>query len=119
MEITGIINKVLPIVTGQGKKGTWSKQEFIIQTEGQYPKNICISLWGEEKINKYDLQHGLKVTAFIELESREHNGRWFTEVRAWKIEWDKDARKWTPGGESKPEPARQESNSSQSDDFPF
>jgi len=53
-----------------------------------------MSLWGEEKINNYDLQEGLELTASIELENRESNGRWYTEVRAWKVTWTPEARKW-------------------------
>jgi len=86
MEIQGTVIQVLPLVTGQGKNGTWHKQEFILETPGQYPKKVCLSLWGQELINKYDLETGLKITAHINIESREYNGRWFTEVRVWKIE---------------------------------
>lgn len=95
MEITGKITKVLPIVTGTGRKGPWSKQEFIIGTTGQYEKSICISVWGDDKITKYDLIPGLTVTAHIEIESRESGGRWYTEIRAWKINWTaQEIRKW-------------------------
>lgn len=99
MEIKGTIIQVMQIVTGQGKKGPWAKQEFILQTKGEFPKKIAISLWGDDKINKYDLVPNLDVTAFIEIESRNHNDRWYTEVRAYKIEWSSQARKWQPGGE--------------------
>lgn len=94
MKLTGKIVQLLPIQEGQGKKGAWHKQEFILEIPGQYPKKVCIALWGEEKINNYDLQVGLELTAHIELESREHNGRWYTEAKAWKIEWTPEARKW-------------------------
>lgn len=94
MKLTGKITQVLPIQEGQGKKGPWSKQEFILELPGQYPKKVCLALWGEDKINNYDLQVGLEITAHIEIESREHNGRWYTEVKTWKIEWTAEARKW-------------------------
>jgi len=86
MEIQGVVKQILPLVTGQGKNGIWAKQEFIIETPGQYPKRIAMSLWGQENINKYDLETNMEVTAHINIESREHSGRWYTEVRAWKIE---------------------------------
>lgn len=80
-----------------GKKGKWEKQDFLLETPGQYPKKVCLSLWGEQNINKYDLEVGLEVTAHIDLESREHSGRWYTEARAFKVEWTAQARKWQPG----------------------
>lgn len=84
MEITGTVVSLLPLQTGQGKNGVWKKQEFILETPGQYPKKVCLSLWGE-KIDEVKISTGDKITAFINIESREYNGRWYTDVRAWKV----------------------------------
>jgi hypothetical protein len=85
MEITGQIIQLLPEVTGTGRSGnSWRKQEFILETRGQYPRKVCMSLWGD-KIDQFALQSGAEITASVELESREYNGRWYTDVRAWKI----------------------------------
>lgn len=86
MEIQGKVIQILPTQTGAGKNGTWAKQEFILETPGQYPKKVCLGIWGEENINKYDLETGMNITAHINLESREYNSRWYTEARCWKIE---------------------------------
>jgi len=102
VEVTGKITRVFEVITGNGRKGTWSKQEFILEQPGQYPKPLCLQLWGEDLITKYDLTVGLTVTAHINLESREHMGRWYTDVRCWKLTWDKQQkREWQPGGEGK------------------
>jgi hypothetical protein len=85
MEISGSIIQVLPMQTGEGKNGPWKKQDFVIETEGTYPKKVCISMWGD-KINENLIKMGTTVTASIEVESREYNGRWYTDVKAWKIE---------------------------------
>lgn len=85
MEIQGIIHDVLALQTGTGRNGEWKKQEFILETFGQYPKKICIALWGD-KIQESLLQKDNKVTVQFDIESREYNGRWFTEAKAWKIE---------------------------------
>lgn len=125
MEITGKIVNVMQVVTGNGKKGMWSKQDFVIELPGNYPKKVCMSLWGEEMINKYDLTIGLTVTAHVNLESREYNGRWYTEVRAWKLTWEAQTdRKWQPAGHSAqdPEPdykAPSEHSLPSVDDLPF
>ncbi|MFM7852719.1 MAG: DUF3127 domain-containing protein [Flammeovirgaceae bacterium] len=84
MEISGKVVSLLPLQTGQGKNGTWKKQEFILETPGQYPKKVCVSLWGE-KADEFRVGIGENLTAYINIESREYNGRWYTEVRAWKI----------------------------------
>jgi len=102
MEITGKITRVFEVVTGNGRKGTWSKQEFILEQPGQFPKPVCVQLWGEELITKYDLVVGLTVTAHINIESREWQGKYFTDVRCWKLTWnEQQKRTWQPGGDGK------------------
>jgi len=85
MELTGTVIALLPEVSGQGKNGTWRKQEFILEIPSQYPKKVCISLWGD-KIDQAGLQVNDAVTASIDVESREYNNRWYTEVKAWKVD---------------------------------
>jgi hypothetical protein len=85
MEITGRIIQLLPLQTGQGKNGVWKKQDFVIETDGQYPKKVCISAWGD-KVSENVLVVGKEVNVFFDIESREFNGRWYTDVRAWKVE---------------------------------
>ncbi len=90
MEVSGKVIQINPLQSGQGKNGEWKKQEFIIETKSQYPKKICITLWGD-KIDQFSLSQGEDVVVSIDLESREFNGRWYTDVRAWKIEKQGDA----------------------------
>lgn len=85
MEITGRIIQLLPLQTGQGKNGVWKKQDFVIETEGQYPKKVCISAWGD-KVSENMLVEGKEVTVSFDIESREFNGRWYTDVRAWRVD---------------------------------
>lgn len=85
MDITGTIRSVLPEQTGEGKNGIWKRQNIIIQTDGQYPKSVCISLWGD-KVDKSLLQEGASVRVHFDLESREFKGNWYTDVKGWKVE---------------------------------
>ena len=39
---------VLAVQTGEGKNGTWKKQDFVIETDGQYPKKVCLTIWGDK-----------------------------------------------------------------------
>ena len=85
MEISGKVVSVLPEQTGKGKNGDWRKGEFILESNSKYPKKVCISVWGE-KIDQFNVKEGQTITASIEVESREYNGRWYTDVKAWKVE---------------------------------
>lgn len=84
MELSGKIISVLPAQTGQGRNGPWKKQDFVIETPGEYPKKVCITVWGD-KIEQWAIKAGDAVTASIEIESREYNGKWYTDVKAWKV----------------------------------
>jgi hypothetical protein len=86
LEITGKLIKVMNPVTGDGKNGSWTKQEFVLETYDQYPKRICCSVWGEKVDSLRKYQVGDDVKASINIESREYNERWYTEVRAWKLD---------------------------------
>ncbi len=86
MEIIGKVTHLLPLVTGQGRNGEWRKQEFVIEiAEGQFPKRICFSLWGD-KISQFPVVVDDTVKVSFDIDSKEYNGRWFTEVRAWRVE---------------------------------
>lgn len=84
MEIKGKIISILPLATGTSAKGAWKKQEYILQTSEQYPKKICFVVWGE-KIDEYAIKVNDAVEVSIDIESREFNGRWYTDVKAWKV----------------------------------
>lgn len=84
MNIKAKLIQLLPLQTGMGKNGQWKKQDVIVETDGQYPKKICISIWGD-KINEKQLLIGNELDIYFELESREFNGKWYTDIRAWKI----------------------------------
>jgi hypothetical protein len=86
MDLSGKIIGQLPEVGGNSKSGNaWRKQEYILETGGQYPKKVCIALWGD-KIEQFGLKVGEQVTLGIDVESREYNGRWYTEVKAYKAD---------------------------------
>ncbi len=85
MEIKGKLIHVLAVQTGEGKNGTWKKQDFVIETDGQYPKKVCLTIWGD-KFNETFLTIGNELLVSFDAESREYNGRWFTDLKAWKLE---------------------------------
>ena len=85
LKITGTIKQALEEVSGESRNGPWRKQEFILETEGNYPKPICFVVWGDN-IDQFAIREGERVTASIDIQSREYNGRWYTDVKAWKVE---------------------------------
>jgi len=87
LELIGKLIKVLPEVTGQGKNGPWTKQDFVIETmDSQYPKKVCMTAWGDKAGDLKQFADGDTLKATFSAESREYNERWYTELRAFRIE---------------------------------
>ena len=87
MEINGRIIAVMPIKTGTSQKDgkPWASQDYVIETVEQYPKRMVFNLFGEDKITQYNLKVGDEVTVYFDINAREYNGRWYNEIRAWKV----------------------------------
>lgn len=83
MEQTGTITAVLPIQTGESTKGQWSKQTAVLTYGTEHPKQMAFDMFGD-KIKP--LKIGDTVTIKFDVESREYNGKWYTNVSAWAVE---------------------------------
>lgn len=90
LQISGTVVEVLEEQSGESKNGPWRKQDFILETGGQYPKKVCITQWGDN-IDQNSVSVNDTLTAYIDIQSREFKGRWYTDVKAWKIDKGTDA----------------------------
>jgi hypothetical protein len=88
MEIKGTLVAILPLESGITKAGKdWQKLTIVIEfNEGNYQKKLALSASKEELIQTLqNLKQGDSITASINLESREFNGKWFNSVNVWKV----------------------------------
>lgn len=88
MEVKGKVLKVLQEEKGQSKAGKdWFKSGFVIETFDQYPKTIALTVMSEKLMPVVKgLKIGEEVTVHINIESREYQDKYFTNVTAWKID---------------------------------
>ena len=126
LEIEGRIAQKLNVQTGTSSRGAWSKQEFVIEyQEGNFPTQLCMNVWGEDKVRDLEkYQVGDKVKISFNLSSREFNGRWYTDVRAWRIEPASQMPAQAPGNVPPPVEAPMPSiddlsSAADQDDLPF
>jgi hypothetical protein len=126
MDISGKIVEVLPLQSGSGKNGIWKKQQFILEMESQggFPRKVCILVWGD-KIDQFDVKAGENVKVYIDVESREYNGKWYTDVKAWNLEkmgsptvMKKNEEEWPPLTADQ-DPFNQVKEEQDTDDLPF
>ena len=85
MEFEGIVYKVLPPVSGTSARGEWKKQEVVFELPNEFSRKICVTFFGDKTADAASLKEGDPVSVSVNVESREYNGRWYTDVRAWRI----------------------------------
>jgi hypothetical protein len=86
MDIKGRLIQILPLQSGTSKTGNdWSKQEFVIETDEQFPKKVCFTLFGDKVSLLNGLSIGNQIEVAFNLESREFNGKWYSNINAWKV----------------------------------
>ncbi len=77
----------LQVQRGTSARGAWSKQDFVVETIESYPRKICMNVWGDDKVAELGgFNVGETLMISVNIESREFNGRWYTDVRAWRIQ---------------------------------
>lgn len=87
LEIEGRIRQKLAKQNGQSAKGSWVKQDFILEyQDGNYPVEVCFTAFGNDKVADLDkYQVGDTVSVAFNLRAREYNGRWYNDIRVWRI----------------------------------
>ncbi len=83
--IQGKVAEILEEQSGESRNGPWRRRDFILEMDDRFSRKVCISQWGDS-IDSDPVSVGETVKAYINLQSREYNGRWYTDVRAWRID---------------------------------
>lgn len=87
MEQGGKLHVVLQETSGDGKKGKWAKCDFVLDVEeGKYPKKMVFTAWNDavDVVKSTPIGSHMKVS--FDLSAREYNGKWYSDVKAWKVE---------------------------------
>ena len=130
MELTGKIIDVLPERGGVSKAGNeWKIQAYVLETQEQYPRKMMFNVFGADRISQFNIQLGEVLTVSFDIDSREYNGRWYNDIRAWKVDRNAAGAPMptaAPAGAPLPPPvadpfsaAPQMSASNEADDLPF
>ena len=104
LEIEGRIASKLALQSGQSARGSWSRQDFVLEyQDGSFPVSVCFTAWGEDKVNELNrFQVGDKVKVSFNLRGREYNGRGYNDLRIWRIT-PADAAPQAPAGAPAPQ----------------
>lgn len=88
MEFEGIVVQKLPETSGTSARGSeWFRQDVVFEmvTQSPYPRKVCVKFF-----NKRDevarLVEGAAYIVSFDIDSREYNGRWYTDISAWRVQ---------------------------------
>ncbi len=82
-EITGILAKVYDT---ESKSEKFSTRDFVITTEETYPQFVKFQAVQERTGIIDGYKEGEKVKVYFDLRGREWQGKYFTNLNAWKVE---------------------------------
>ena len=89
IKIEGKIEKVLEFRSGIGATSgkEWAKQGYLLSVhKGEYISYIAFDVFGKDRISEFALKEGDNVYVWLDIASREFNGRWYTDVKCYKVE---------------------------------
>ena len=87
LTIKGKIQQILKAETGVSRAGNeWKKQEFVLESDDQFAKKICFTVFNDKLSLIERIKEGDEVEVSFNLESREFNGKWYHNINAWKID---------------------------------
>ncbi len=88
MELQGRVIYISEPRSGISKStgNPWMTQDYVIETHEQFPKRMMFNVFGEEKIKMFNIQMGDEVNVFFDINCREYQGKYYNDIRAWKVE---------------------------------
>lgn len=86
MDIQGKVIQFIGETSGVSKAGNpWKKKEWVIETFGQFPRKVKIQCFGD-RADQINLEPGRDYTLYVDVESREYMGRWYTDVSVYRAD---------------------------------
>lgn len=126
MEFEGTVYKMMPVTKGTSARGEWQRQDVVFEMQdGSFTRKICVTFFNRpDDVAK--LKEGENYHVSVNIESREYNGRWYTDIRAWRLQ---PAQSGAPAPEApmpdmppigeEPTYASEPAAASEADDLPF
>ena len=80
----------------------WKAKSYVLEVPGEFPRKLVFDVFGADRLQAFNLQIGETVTVSFDIDAHEYNGRWFNDVRAFRI--DRGQAAPTPAPEAAPMP---------------
>lgn len=125
MDLTG---KIKVVFDEQQFDSGFRKREFVVSTQEQYPQDIKFELINDKIDSVPSMSVGEEVTVHFDIRGNEYKGRYYVNLRAWRVEQGSQAPAAggapatgaaAPPPSAPPPSAAPEQTFSEEDDLPF
>ncbi len=86
MEFEGTVFQILPVVSGTSARGEWQRQDVVFEIQdGTFARKVAVTFFNKPN-DIASLKVGAAYIVSFNLDSREFNGKWYTNVTAWRVQ---------------------------------
>ena len=74
----------------------WKAKSYVLEVPGEFPRKMVFDVFGVDRLQAFNIQIGETLTVFFDIDAHEYNGRWFNDIRAYRIDRGQSAPTATP-----------------------
>ncbi len=90
MDFEGKVLQILQPTKGTSSRGEWQRQEVIFEMTQEFSRKVAVTFFNKPA-DVEKLRVGESYIVSVNIESREYNGRWYTDIRAWRLQPKQEA----------------------------
>lgn len=64
----------------------WKVKSYVIEVPGDYPRKMVFDVFGVDRLQAFNIQIGEQLTVHFDIDAHEYNGRWFNDIRAFRVD---------------------------------
>lgn len=64
----------------------WKAKSYVLEVPGDYPRKMVFDVFGVDRLQAFNIQIGEMMTVHFDIDAHEYNGRWFNDIRAFRVD---------------------------------
>ena len=64
----------------------WKAKSYVLEVPGEFPRKMVFDVFGVDRLQAFNIQVGETMTVHFDIDAHEYNGRWFNDVRAFRVD---------------------------------
>lgn len=64
----------------------WKAKSYVLEVPGEFPRKLVFDVFGADRLQMFNIQVGETLTVYFDIDAHEYNGRWFNDIRAFRVD---------------------------------